>query len=162
MPIFYAQRPTGRPVDEGNHMTSRYIDAPVEPQFPFGHGLSYTSFAYQNLRFSRDVLRPGETLTVEVEVLNQGKADGQETAFLFMRDPVASIARPVLELKGVARLSLPAGDSGLARFSFAAEDAAFMDEAGHPVLEAGVIELLVGPKADRAALIGAQIAIQTD
>jgi beta-glucosidase len=162
MPIFYAQRPTGRPVDEGNHMTSRYIDAPVEPQFPFGHGLSYTSFAYQNLRFSRDVLRPGETLTVEVEVLNQGKADGQETAFLFMRDPVASIARPVLELKGVARVSLPAGDSGLARFSFAAEDAAFMDEAGHPVLEAGVIELLVGPKADRAALIGAQIAIQTD
>jgi beta-glucosidase len=160
MPIFYAHRPTGRPVEEGNHMTSRYIDVPVEPQFPFGHGLSYTSFAYRNLQLSREVLRPGETLTAEVEVLNQGKAGGQETAFLFMRDPIASVARPVLELKGVARLSLPAGGSGVARFSFAAEDAAFIDEAGHPVMEGGVIELLIGPKADRAALIGARIVIQ--
>ena len=100
IPIFYAQRPTGRPADPAEHYTAKYIDLPVEPLFPFGHGLSYTRFAYRDLRARPDELRPGEAITVEVEVANEGAVAGEETIFLFLRDPVASVARPLLELKG--------------------------------------------------------------
>jgi beta-glucosidase len=114
------------------------------------------------LRLSQHVLRPGETLTVEAEIANLGEMDGIETAFLFMRDPVASVTRPLLELKGMTQLRLAAGGSGIASFSFAAEDAAFPDEAGHAILEPGVIELLVGPKADRSALLAATVELRMD
>jgi beta-glucosidase len=153
MPIFYAQRPTGRPLDPNNHMTSRYIDVPNEPQFTFGHGLSYTRFAYRNLQLSRATIAPGETVTVEAEIVNEGAAAGEETALLFIRDPVANVTRPVLELKGIASVTLPAGVSGSVKFSLSTDDLAFPDEAGNPVLEAGAIEVLVGPKADRATLL---------
>ena len=106
IPIFYAQRPTGRPADPAEHYTSKYIDLPVEPLFAFGHGLSYTRFAYRDLRAHPEELRPGETIAVEVEVANEGAVAGEETVFLFLRDPVASIARPLLELKGVAKIAL--------------------------------------------------------
>ena len=153
MPIFYAQRPTGRPADPGNAHTSRYIDVPNEPQFPFGHGLSYTRFAYRSLRLSASAMAPGETVAVEADIANEGAADGEETAFLFIRDPVASIARPVLELKGVAKITLAAGSAGTVRFDLCRDDIAFPDEAGNSVLESGTVEILVGPRADRQALL---------
>ena len=139
MPIFYAQRPTGRPIDAdpNNAYTSRYVDMPNEPQFPFGHGLSYTRFAYGAMRLSSTTMAPGETVSVEVDIVNEGTADGEETAFLFIRDPVASVARPVLELKGFARVLLPAGASGTVRFELCGEEVAFMDEEGNAVLESG-------------------------
>ena len=87
IPIFYAQRPTGRPADPAEHYTAKYIDLPVDPLFPFGHGLSYTRFAYRDLRARPDELRPGEAITVEVEVANEGAVAGEETIFLFLRDP---------------------------------------------------------------------------
>lgn len=153
MPIFYAQRPTGRPLDSKNHMTTRYIDMPNEPLFPFGHGLSYTSFAYRTLRLSRATIAPGETVTVEAEIANEGSASGEEIALLFIRDPVASVTRPVLELRGMAKIALAPGESGTVRFELSAADLAFPDEAGNPLLEAGAIEVLAGPRADRGALL---------
>lgn len=152
MPIFYAQRPTGRPADLTNTYTSRYTDTPNEPQFPFGHGLSYTRFAYSPPRISATTLRPGEPVTVEADIRNEGAAPGEETAFLFIRDSVASMARPVLELKGVAKLTLAPGAAGVARFVLSCEDVAFPDTSGDVVLEAGAIEISVGPSADRTAL----------
>jgi beta-glucosidase len=152
-PIFYAQRPTGRPRDPNNNMTSRYIDMPNEPLFSFGHGLSYTRFVYRALRLSRATIGPGETISVEADIANEGAADGEETALLFIRDPVASVTRPVLELKGMARIALRQGASGTVRFDLSAEDVSFPDESGRMVLEAGAIEVMVGPKADRAVLI---------
>jgi beta-glucosidase len=160
MPIFYAQRPTGRPLDPKNHMTSRYIDMPNEPLFPFGHGLSYTRFAYRGVRLSRATITPGETVTVEADIANEGASAGEEAALLFIRDPVASVTRPVLELKGMARIALAAGESGTARFELSAADLAFPDEAGNPILEAGAIEVLVGPKADRGALLLAVLEVR--
>jgi len=161
IPIFYAQRPTGRPADPANGMTSRYIDAPVEPQFPFGHGLSYTRFSYRDLRLSAETLRPGETVIVETEIVNDGPVDGEEIAFLFIRDPVASVTRPTLELEGFARVSVAAGASETARFALSTDDIAFPDENGRRVLEAGKIEIAVGPNADPASLLRTQLEIET-
>jgi beta-glucosidase len=160
MPIFYAHRPTGRPAKPDDMGTSRYIDVPVEPQFPFGHGLSYTRFTYRALRLSRKTLRPGESVVVEADIANEGSRDGEETALLFIRAPVASVARPVLELKGVAKIALAAGESGTARFELPCEQLAFPDEAGNSVLEAGQIEILVGPKADRNVLLKESLEVQ--
>jgi beta-glucosidase len=161
-PIFYAHRPTGRPCDPSNSFTSRYADMPLEPLFPFGHGLSYTRFAYRDLRLSAGVIRPGETVAVEADISNEGAAAGEETALMFIRDPVASVARPVMELRGAARLALQPGETGTARFTLSAGDLAFPDEAGSAVLEAGEVEIIVAPRADRAAALIARLEVRLD
>ncbi|MGH6912533.1 MAG: glycoside hydrolase family 3 N-terminal domain-containing protein, partial [Geminicoccales bacterium] len=153
IPIFYAQLPTGRPGDPAVHYSSKYIDMPVEPLFPFGHGLSYTRFVLGNLRASPSELRPGERLTVEVEVANQGGLFGEETVLLFVRDPLASVARPLLELKGMAKIALEPGARGTVRFVLAAEDLAFLGTDLAPRLEPGRFDLLVGPSAARETLL---------
>ena len=161
MPISYAQRPTGRPLvtDPANAYMSRYTDIPNEPQFAFGHGFSYARFTYRSVRLSSTAMAPGETVTIEVVIANDGPVDGEETAFLFIRDPVASISRPVLELKGMAKIRLAAGDAGTVRFELSCADVAFPDERGEMVLESGAIEILVGPKAERQALLAAMLEI---
>ena len=122
IPIFYAQRPTGRPAKLDEHDTSKYLDVPIGPQFPFGHGLSFTRFVYGTPRASLETIRRGDRFFVEAEVTNTGDVTGDETAFLFIRDPVASVARPLLELKGFARISLAPGAAGVARFELSADD----------------------------------------
>jgi beta-glucosidase len=160
MPLFYAQRPTGRPIDPNNHMTSRYADMPNDPQFPFGHGLSYTRFGYREVRVSAPVLTHGAPVTVEADIANDGQVVGEETAFLFIRDPVASVGRPVLELKGTEKITLAPGATGTVRFTLGCDDVCFADEAGRPVLEAGALEVYVGPCADRARLLKAALTVQ--
>ncbi len=153
IPIFYAQRPTGRPASPVRE-TSKYLDAPVAPLFPFGHGLSYTQFAYSNLRaLSPEELSAGGRISVEAGVENQGAVAGEETCFLFIRDVTASVARPLLELRGLAKIRLDPGQKGTVRFELAAGDLAFPDEDGVPQLEAGAFEILVGPSADRRCLL---------
>jgi len=159
MPIFYGQRPTGRPADPANRYTSQYLDIPVAPLFPFGHGLSYTRFLYGDLRLSAAEMSLGESVTVEVDIANDGPAQGEETAFLFIRDPLASIARPVLELKGMAKIALAPAASGTVRFALSCAEVAFPDAEGRPVLEAGIIEVLVGPSAERERMLKAVLQI---
>ena len=161
MPISYAQRPTGRPLvtDPANAYMSRYTDIPNEPQFAFGHGLSYARFIYRSVRLSSTMMAPGETVTIEADIANDSPVDGEETAFLFIRDPVASISRPVLELKGMAKIRLAAGDAGTVRFELRSADVAFPDERGEMVLESGAIQILVGPKAERHALLAVMLEI---
>ncbi len=108
LPIYYSQRATGRPTAPGVHYTSSYLDSPATPQFPFGHGLSYSRFMLSDLRCDPAVARMDETIHVSVEVRNVSETPGEATLFLFVRDPVASVARPVLELKGVRKISLAA------------------------------------------------------
>jgi beta-glucosidase len=162
IPIFYAQQPTGRPADPAEHYTAKYIDIPVEPLFPFGHGLSYTRFASRNLRAGPAELRPGEAITVEVEVANEGAVAGEETMFLFLRDPVASIARPLLELKGVAKIVLEPGACGTVRFELSTEDLAFLGPDLSPCLEPGVFEIHVGPSAAEDALLKTTVRLVAD
>jgi beta-glucosidase len=153
IPICYGRLPTGRPADPANTMTSRYLDTPTEPQFPFGHGLSYGRFVYSDLRVSPSSVGPDGRITAEADIVNEGVAAGEETAFLFIRDRVASVSRPLLELKGMARLTLAPGERGTARFSLAVREMAFFDEDGAARLEEGEFEIFVGPSADPAGLL---------
>jgi beta-glucosidase len=162
IPIFYGQQPTGRPADPAEHYTAKYIDLPVDPLFPFGHGLSYTRFRYRDLRARPKELRPGEAITVEVEVTNEGALAGEETVFLFLRDPVASIARPLLELKGVAKIALEPGARGTVRFELSTEDLTFFGPDLSPRLEPGAFEIHVGPSAARDALLKTTVRLVAD
>ena len=159
IPIFHAQRPTGRPPDPAVHYSSKYLDLPVEPLFPFGHGLSYTRFAVSGLRISASELRPGESIAIECDVINEGQVAGEETLLLFVRDPVASVARPLLELKGMAKIVLEPQRGGIVRFTLAAEDLAFLGPDLAPRLEPGMIELLVGRSAAHAQLLRTSVRL---
>ena len=112
IPVFYSRLPTGRPFAANIRYTSKYLDIPNEPLFPFGHGLSYTRFKLSNLRAGPAELRRGDSVTVDVDVANEGKVAGEETVLLFIRDPVATISRPLLELKGMAKITLAPGERG--------------------------------------------------
>jgi beta-glucosidase len=108
-PIFYSQRLTGRPTQAGVKYTSSYLDVPATPQFAFGHGLSYSRFAVLDLSCNPSLVKAGEHVEASVTIRNESEADGEATVFLFVRDPVASVARPGLELKGVRKIVLAAG-----------------------------------------------------
>ena len=161
IPVFFAQRPSGRPAHGGSdHYTSRYLDVPNEPQFPFGHGLTYGRFSLSNLRVSPQSVSERGTIEVAVDVANAGSRAAEETLFLFVHDKLASVARPVLQLKGFSKIRLDAGDSGTVRLRLPARALRFLGIDLRPVFEAGEIEVLVGPSADRAQLLAACIQLR--
>ena len=148
VPIFFAERPSGRPANPDNHYTSKYLDMPVEPLFPFGHGLSYSRFTLHNPRVNKLDFTAADELTIEIDVVNEGPVAGEETVFLFARDIVASVARPLLELKGVGKIALAAGESGTVSVKFAAETLAFPGIDLKLVFEPGEFLLCVGQSAN--------------
>ena len=111
VPLYYDALNTGRPPKPDNRYTSKYLDVPPEPLFAFGHGLSYTRFRFSNLRLSRRAITPTETVTVSVDVQNVGDRPGDEVVQLYLRDLVASVARPVRELAGFERVTLQPGET---------------------------------------------------
>jgi beta-glucosidase len=159
VPIFYSVRPSGRPADPNNHYTSKYLDMPVEPLFPFGHGLSYSRFTLTNLRASASTLRPGEGVVASVDVANEGPNLGEATIFVFIRDVVASVARPLLELKGVVKITLAAGEWSTVHVPIPASAFAFPGMDFQPVIEPGQFDLSVGLSADRASLITVSVHV---
>ncbi|HZP12190.1 MAG TPA: glycoside hydrolase family 3 N-terminal domain-containing protein [Nevskiaceae bacterium] len=160
IPIFFGMRPSGRPNDPKDYFTSKYLDVPNEPLYPFGHGLSYGRFSYGNLRVSPERAGKGDRIEARVDVINEGKARAEETVFLFVRDKVASVTRPLLELKGFAKITLDPGARGEVRLSLDVEELRFLDQSLKPVLEAGEVEILVGPCADRAKLLAAVVTVK--
>src|SRR5215470_5467266 len=159
IPVFYSRLPTGRPFDANIRYTSKYLDIPNEPLFPFGHGLSYTQFKMRNLRVGPTELRRGDSVTVDVDVVNEGKVAGEETVLLFTRDPVATISRPVLELKGMAKITLEPGERGNVRLRLTTDDLRFIGTDLEPKLEPGTFEIFVGPSAKKEALLQATIRL---
>jgi len=147
VPIFYGQRPTGRPSKEGTHYSSTYLDLPFSPQFFFGHGLSYSVFELSDLRCTSKV-KTDKDIAVSITVQNKSIYCGEATVFLFIRDVVASVGRPILELKGTKKLLLAAGESGIAEWRIAVSDLAFIGSGLQPVLEPGRFEIHVGQSAD--------------
>ncbi len=114
MPIFYNHKNTGRPLEEGKWFSkfrSNYLDVSNDPVYPFGYGLSYTSFSYSDVKLSSISLKGNQTLSVSVTVTNTGKYDGKEVVQLYIRDVVGSVTRPVKELKGFQKIELKAGES---------------------------------------------------
>ena len=160
IPVFFGQRPTGRPATgDANRFVSRYVDRPNAPQFPFGHGLTYTRFGYADMTATPSTAGPGQTVRVEVELANLGGRAGEETVLLFLHDPVASSARPLLELRGFRRVALAAGERRRVAFALAPEDFLLPGPDLAPVREAGRVEILVGPSADRTELLSTWIEL---
>jgi len=110
IPLYYNHLNTGRPMDPKNKYTSKYLDSPNDPLYPFGYGLSYTTFDYSNIKLSKNQLKGDETLTASVTLTNTGKVAGEEVVQLYIQDPVASISRPVKELKNFKKVLLQPGE----------------------------------------------------
>jgi beta-glucosidase len=156
IPIFHSQRNTGRPANPEVYFSTRHVDLPIEPQFPFGHGLSYTRYALSNLQVQPEFTQ-GADVPVAVDVTNEGSVAGEETLFLFLRDPVASVARPVLELKGFAKAVLKPGERKTIRFTLKSPDFEFLDQHLKPRFEPGAFDVSVGQSADRTKLLTARV-----
>ena len=121
VPLHYNHLNTGRPAQAGNRYTSKYLDVPIGPLFAFGHGLSYTRFQLSGLKLSRREIPPDGRLAVSVDVQNVGDRPGEEVVQLYIRDLVASVARPVKELAGFERVSLQPGETKTLRFELGPE-----------------------------------------
>jgi beta-glucosidase len=144
VPIYYNHKNTGRPPTE-DHFTSRYLDVPVTPLYPFGYGLSYTSFRYSNLQLSAKSIGLKQQLRVSAEVENVGKLSGDEVVELYIRDLVASMSRPVKELKGFQKISLAPGEKKRVEFVLRKEDLGFFSTpAKEFVVEPGEFKVWVG------------------
>jgi beta-glucosidase len=144
VPFFHDRLPGGRPADPDLAKDSvRYHDLPITPLFPFGHGLSYTRFEYGGLRLSRTALPPSGELQVSVTVKNAGAVAGDEVVQLYLHDPVASVSRPIQELRGFRRVALQPGEAKRVTFTLRPQQIAFWD-AGKWKIEPGRIELMVG------------------
>lgn len=143
IPLFYNYKNTGRPMTDVK-WTSKYLDVPNTPLFPFGYGLSYTTFEYSGLSLSKNSITKNETLTVSVDVKNTGKYLGEEVVQLYIRDLVGSVTRPVLELKGFEKISLEPGQSKTVQFELGEKDFKFLDIDMNYVSETGEFEVFVG------------------
>jgi len=159
VPVFFAQRPSGRPANPDDGFTSKYLDAPNEPLFSFGHGLTYGEFEFTELSLSAPGIRRDDTLNVRVRVRNVGRRAATETVFLFVRDRLASVARALLELKAFTQVSLRPGAQRWVSFELPAKDLMFLGPNLKPVFEPGDVDILVGPRADRAILTSATVRL---
>ena len=148
IPIYYNHKNTGRPLGNKNGVfekfKSNYLDERNEPLFPFGYGLSYTTFEYSNLKISSNKMTASETLNVSVEVANTGNFDGKEVVQLYIRDIVASVTRPVKELKGFQKKVIKKGEKQTITFQITIEDLKFYDSDLQFVAEPGQFEIFVG------------------
>jgi len=160
LPLFFAQYPTGRPFNANEHYTSKYLDEANTPLFAFGHGLTYGDFSISDLKVNRSDFGPSDTLEISASVTNKGSASAQETVFLFTHDLVASVARPVLELKGFAKITLDPGARATVSLTLAAQDLRFLGQDLQPVLEAGSFEILVGPNANRDEMLATTVTLR--
>ncbi|HET8697721.1 MAG TPA: glycoside hydrolase family 3 N-terminal domain-containing protein, partial [Gammaproteobacteria bacterium] len=159
-PLYYSQRNCGRPNNPNDRFTSKYLDSPNSALLPFGFGLTYGQFAYSNLRVRPDSVSSADTIDVAVDLTNEGAHPAEETVFLFVRDLVASVSRPVLELKGVTKLALRPGETGTARLRLPVAELHFLGPDLEPVLEPGEFEILVGPHADHDRLLSQRLTLR--
>ncbi len=143
IPLYYNHKSTGRPADSTKY-TSKYIDGPNEPLYPFGFGLSYTEFTIGKPVLQSRTIRQGQALAVVVVVSNVGKRDGDEVVQLYIRDEVAHVTRPVLELKGFQRIHLKAGESRQVQFTVRPDQLAVLDDDMKPRIEPGTFKVFVG------------------
>ena len=145
VPIYYNQLSTGRPKNTDNNVFwSHYIDAEKTPLFPFGFGLSYTTFEYSNLKLNKENYQKGEKITATVQVKNTGKVKGKEVVQLYIRDHVASLVRPIKELKGFEMIELNPNESQTVTFELTETALGFYNNQGEFVVEPGLFSVFVG------------------
>ena len=153
IPIYYNHKNTGRPyiVGESSKFKSDYLDVSNEPLFPFGYGLSYTSFGYSKMTLSKTELKSNEKLTVKVTVTNTGDYDGEETVQLYTHQMVGSITRPVKELKGFQKVFIKKGGRKEVSFILSSADLKFYNSALKYVFESGSYKIFVGSNSSDVA-----------
>jgi beta-glucosidase len=144
VPLYYNHKNTGRPASDHDFFTSKYLDSPVTPQFPFGYGLSYTKFVLSNLKVVNEKIRPTDSLRVSVRVKNDGDRKGDEVVQLYIQDLVASVTRPVKELKRFQRITLNPGETKTVEFTLGYDDLAFYNQEMKFVVEPGTFKVFVG------------------
>jgi beta-glucosidase len=149
VPIYYNCKKTGRP-PSAEKWTSKYLDAPFTPLFPFGHGLSYTRFGYSDLRIEQH----GMNIAITFQVENMGDREGDEVVQLYLRDAVSSVTRPVKELKGFRRITLKPGEKELIAFTLTSEHLSFLDRDLKRVVEPGIFEVMIGKSSEDIQLSG--------
>lgn len=147
IPIYYNHKNTGRPLGDAEwfqKFRSNYLDVTNEPLYPFGYGLSYTTFDFGELQLSETDLQSNDTLVASIEVTNSGQFDGKEVVQLYIRDVVGSITRPVKELKGFQKIDLDQGETQTVTFEITPEDLKFYNYNLEYVWEPGEYEIMVG------------------
>jgi beta-glucosidase len=157
IPLYYDHKPTGRPADPRNHYTSKYLDVPYTPLYPFGYGLSYTTFAFRDLRIATARVGPSDTLTATVTVANTGTRAGTEVVQLYVRDEVASITRPVRQLAAFQRVSLKAGESQAVTLRVPVHQLGFWGPAMTYIVEPGAFRVFVGANSAEGLEAGFEV-----
>ena len=151
IPLYYNHLNTGRPRSDGpavfEKYRSNYLDSPVTPLFPFGYGLSYTTFAYGPMKLSSAAMAPDGSVVVSVPVANTGSRAAAEVVQLYVRDLVASMSRPVKELKHFERVELQPGETKTVSFTITPADLSFYNSNLEFVLEPGEFDIMVGPSS---------------
>lgn len=151
IPLYYNHLNTGRPRSDGpavfEKYRSNYLDSPVTPLFPFGYGLSYTTFAYGPMKLSSAAMAPDDSVVVSVPVANTGSRAAAEVVQLYVRDLVASMSRPVKELKHFERVELQPGETKTVSFTITPADLSFYNSNLEFVLEPGEFDIMVGPSS---------------
>ena len=148
IPIYYNHKNTGRPFDAENKYTSKYLDIPNTPLYPFGFGLSYTQFKLSNLRLDKTQILPNGNVKVSVEIENVGKRAGDEVVQLYIHDVAATVTRPVKELRGFKRLTLQPKEKQTVEFTLTPDDLKFYDRELKTVIEPGEFQVFVGTSSD--------------
>jgi beta-glucosidase len=135
LPFVYYSKPSAR---------RGYVDAKAEPLYPFGYGLSYTTFKYGNVKVTPAQIGPAGTAKVTVDVTNAGNRKGDEVVQLYVRDLVSSVTRPVKELRGFERVSMDPGQTKTVEFTLGPEELSFLNRDWHKVVEPGEFDIMVG------------------
>ena len=148
IPVYYDHKNTGRPFDANDFFTSKYLDIPNEPLFPFGYGLSYTTFKYSDISLDKTSIHFDEPLNISVKVTNTGNYDGEEVVQLYTRDLVASVTRPVKELKGFKKIMIKKGETEQVTFQISSDDLRFYNDRMEYVAEPGDFKVFVGTSSN--------------
>jgi beta-glucosidase len=144
IPIYYYQKSTGRPFNEADKFTSKYLDSPNTPLYPFGFGLSYTNFSYDNIKVDKTMIYKTDSLTVSVDLSNTGKYKGEEIVQLYIQDEVASVTRPVKQLKGFHKVNLKQGETKTLIFKITSDMLSFLNKEMKQVVEPAKFNVMIG------------------
>ena len=147
LPMTYREKSTGRPYHASMQYSSKYLDAPNDALYPFGHGLTYGKFRYGKTVVSSSMMKLDETLTISSEITNLTQHPATETLQLYLRDLVASVSRPIKELRGYERVNLAPGETRLVSFIITSKDLSFIGRDLKPVIELGEFDAMIGPNS---------------
>jgi beta-glucosidase len=152
IPLFYNSKNTGRPINPDNpyeKYKSNYLDSPNTPLYPFGYGLSYTSFSYSDIKLNKESFRIDDKIIASVDITNTGERDGEEIAQLYVRDLVGDVTRPVKELKGFKKVLLKKGETMTVVFTISVENLAYYHQDMSFSVDPGDFELFIGTNSEK-------------